>query len=62
MTTYVITVSACDGSTKILVDLDDTEAAVIRRVAEQITATSTYNCEPRMRIVLAAEYEDGDDD
>lgn len=50
MTTYVILVEGCDDYTKILMDLSDSEADLIRRVAEAITAASTYDCMPTMRI------------
>lgn len=47
---YHITVSGCDGETEVDLELTNNEAQTIVRLAEAVTAASTYGCEPRMCI------------
>jgi hypothetical protein len=46
----IITVQGCDDSTSITLDLDIHEYRLISRIAELITATSTYSCMPTMNV------------
>ncbi|WP_018503068.1 hypothetical protein [Parafrankia discariae] len=55
MSSYIVRVAGCDGSTTVLLELDDTEAVAARRLAEAVNAASRSGCEPRMRIVAEAE-------
>lgn len=48
--TYNICVSGCDDSTEVQMVLSDEEAAVLARVAENITNASTYGCMPTMSV------------
>lgn len=58
MTTWTVTVTGCDDSTRIDIELDDLEAAAVSRVSEAITAASGEICQPRMSIKLATDGED----
>lgn len=55
MTRYVISAEGCDDSTRVLVELDDTEVAIVRRVADALNARSTYGCQPVVRIKTEAD-------
>jgi len=57
MTAYIVGASGCDDSTYALVDLNDTEAATIRRVAEAVNVRSTYGCMPTIRITPKADAD-----
>jgi hypothetical protein len=57
---YKITVSGCDDSTSIVVELTNPERATVEMVAQQITAASTYGCEPSMTITDAVPGDSDD--
>lgn len=61
MTDYLITVSGCDDRTRVRVDLNPDEVAVIDRVAERITQASDSSCQPRMSICRADEVSEDDE-
>lgn len=50
MTVHYITVSGCDDSTTVTMDVTEPEFEFLRRLAEQITAASSYGCQPRMSL------------
>lgn len=50
MSGYSVVVSGCDDSTEVEVELTDTEAATVRRIAGLVTEASEYGCQPVMRI------------
>jgi ribosomal protein S5 len=52
---YIVTIAGCDDITAITVDLDDDEAAAIRRVAAALTAQSEYECQPTLSIERASQ-------
>lgn len=52
---YKISVNGCDDSTEFVMDLDEAEAALIMKVAEICTNTSTYGCMPTMDVELLEE-------
>jgi hypothetical protein len=53
MTTYAIRLSGCDDGTKFVMDLDDTERALLERVAVLSRKNSDYQCQPRITVTLA---------
>lgn len=55
MPTYKISVDGCDDSSIFLMELTETEAEIIKRVAEKCTETSTYDCMPKMNIKHVAD-------
>lgn len=57
---WLVTVSGCDDSTEAWVELTDNEAAAVEKVAAQINAASTYNCQPTMQIDGPANNLGGD--
>ncbi|MDG3012405.1 hypothetical protein G4X40_19885 [Rhodococcus sp. D2-41] len=62
MSLYTVAAKGCDDNTRVEIELTDTEAAAVRKVAEAVTAASTYSCEPRLYIHLAspnANHEKG---
>lgn len=59
---YDIKVSGCDDSTRITVDLTPDQLAFLTEIAEKITATSTYSCEPRMYVQPHAPYDEEADE
>lgn len=48
--TYVITVEGCDDSTRIEYALTETQAKLLKDIAEKITKASTYTCMPCMDV------------
>jgi hypothetical protein len=54
MSKYFIYVPGCDDSTKVLMDLTEEEAAVVRKVAVAVTALGG-GCAPSMAIASEAE-------
>ncbi len=54
---YLIEVSGCDDTTRIVADLTVKQAEAVGRVAEQITAASTYGCMPVMSIRKATPQD-----
>ena len=48
--TYAISVDGCDDSTIIKLDLSKPQYAILKKVADEITQTSTYVCMPKMKI------------
>lgn len=57
MSTYDITVTGCDDSTTIQLALTNREFEFIHRVAEATTDASSYDCKPRMSVLLADQIE-----
>lgn len=47
---YEIWVDGCDDSTYITFELTDKEYELVKRIAEEITETSEYKCQPIMSI------------
>lgn len=47
---YRVVVSGCDDTTVLDIELTDAEFAAVKRVADAVTAASTYGCEPRMYV------------
>lgn len=45
-----ISVDGCDDSTHIEMELTEDEAALVRLIAEKITAAAEYGCMPVMRL------------
>jgi len=60
MTTYEIKLSGCDDSTSFAMELTDTEAGLMQRVAARSKETSEYECQPTMT-VRALTPEDMDE-
>mgnify|MGYP001064576776 CR=1 FL=1 len=54
---YKIIVSGCDDSTEVSMELTDEEFKLIQKLAEKITATSSYGCMPTMDIKPEGEKE-----
>ena len=48
--TYVITLEGCDDETVFKMDLTESEAILLEKVAAKANETSTYGCMPRMYI------------
>ncbi|HEY9411793.1 MAG TPA: hypothetical protein VIP77_19595 [Jiangellaceae bacterium] len=59
---YDIKVTGCDDSTSITVDLTPEQLAFLTEIAEKITATSTYSCEPRMSVAPHMPYDENADE
>lgn len=57
MTATLITVSGCDDSTSVIVELTPEQAEGVRLVAEAITAASSCLCMPTMTTREAAEAD-----
>lgn len=55
MTEYLIRTEGCDASNPVVMDLSETEAAAVRRVAEAMNAASHYECMPRLVFKPLAE-------
>lgn len=62
MPVYDIKVSGCDDSTMLTVDLTQEQSVFLTEIAEKITATSTYSCEPRMYVNPHIHDEDCPED
>lgn len=62
--TYTIRASGCDDATTVYLQLTDSEAAAVAKVARAITAASGCSCEPRLFIASGKherlESTDGD--
>lgn len=54
---YRLDVIGCDATTTIVLELTETEYAFLQRVANLVTKTSTYTCEPIMQLEEAAPNE-----
>lgn len=54
---YRITVVGCDDSTGVTLELTDEAVAVVREVAEAITAASSANCMPKMNVHQLTDAE-----
>ena len=50
MTACEIRLAGCDDITTFVVDLDDTQIALLRRIAACSEEASQYSCQPRMNI------------
>lgn len=48
-----ISVSGCDDTTRITMDVTDEQHQFLHRVAEEVTAASSYQCMPTMEVRLA---------
>ena len=48
--TFVITLEGCDDETVFKMDLTESEAILLEKVAAKANETSTYGCMPRMYI------------
>lgn len=55
MNRYVISAEGCDDSTRALIELDDAEVAIVRRVTDALNARSTYGCQPVVQIKAEAD-------
>ena len=47
---FHIECQGCDATTRVQMDLTPKEAALIFRLCELVTKTSTYGCEPKMEM------------
>lgn len=47
---YLVTVAGCDDENAVQLELTDTELAVVKRVAEALTANSAFDCQPKMTV------------
>jgi hypothetical protein len=56
---YLVTAAGCDDKTQVLAELDDAEAAAVRKVADLVTEASESQCQPRLRVVPVAEADPG---
>ena len=56
---YTVTTVGCDDSTTVHVRLTTDEAIAVAKVAEQVNATSTCGCEPRLFIQFD-EHDEAD--
>lgn len=50
MTAYEIRLEGCDDSTAFVMDLDDSEAALVERVAARSREVSEFDCMPTMAV------------
>lgn len=50
MKRYIIILHGCDDRTDVEMELSESEAEVVNRVAVAINAESTYRCKPTMSI------------
>jgi hypothetical protein len=55
---YYVSVDGCDDITAVIVELDDHEAAAVRRVADRVNELSSYTCMPEMTMRLAADTDE----
>jgi hypothetical protein len=58
VTAFDITVSGCDDSTKVTVDLTPARLAFLTEIAEKITAASEFSCMPKMTVTPHAPDEE----
>lgn len=54
---YLVEVESCDDSTDIIIRANDSEFAVIKALADQITKRSAYGYQPRMSIREVVEAD-----
>ena len=54
---YLVEVSGCDDSTDFIIQADDIEFAVIKKLAERVTEASSNQCQPEMFIREATEAD-----
>ena len=47
---YIITVSGCDDSTTIEMELDEEQVKLLKEVADKISEAATYGCMPSMEV------------
>lgn len=55
---YFVSVDGCDDVTAVLVELDEYEAAAVRRVADRVNEVSSYTCMPEMTMRLATDNDE----
>lgn len=48
--TITLRVDGCDDTTTVYLEVTEEQETFLREVAKQVTATSEYICQPRMRI------------
>jgi hypothetical protein len=53
MSLYEITCSGCDDHTTVEMELTPDEFVLISKLCEKVTDTSTYGCQPTMRVEQA---------
>ena len=54
---YLVEVTGCDDSTDFIIQADDIEFAVIKKLAERVTEASANGCQPTMSIREATEVD-----
>ena len=54
---YLVEVTGCDDSTDFIIQADDVEFAVIKKLAERVTEASSNSCQPVMSIREATEED-----
>ena len=54
---YLVEVLGCDDSTELIIRVDDTEFAVIKKLTELVTETSSIQCQPTMFVREATESD-----
>ena len=54
---YLVEVTGCDDSTDFIIQADDIEFSVIKKLAERVTEASTNHCQPVMSIREATEVD-----
>lgn len=50
MTLHLITLQGCDDTTRVTVELTETETRTAERIAAATRLASEYNCQPRMHV------------
>lgn len=59
-TTYEITLSGCDDSTTIRMELSAAEAVLMRKVRDRVAKRSDYSCQPTMMVERAPKPKQED--
>ena len=54
---YLVEVTGCYDSTDFIIQADDIEFAVIKKLAERVTEASANGCQPTMSIREATEVD-----
>lgn len=54
---YLVEVSGCDDSTYFIIQVDDTEFAVIKKLTELVTETPSIQCQQTMFVREATEAD-----
>ena len=54
---YLVEVTGCDDSTDFIIQANDIEFAVIKKLAERVTEASANSCQPTMSIREATEAD-----